>query len=96
VPANDIFQAARDVSALIIGIFALMFGLAILLVNILLKKSVIQPLTKISQTAKDVSTGNLEAEFQHNSQDEIGLLATAFNRMKVSLKMAMDMLDRDS
>ncbi|PSB03464.1 c-type heme family protein [Merismopedia glauca] len=96
VPANDVFQAARNVSFLIIGIVALIFGITILLVNLLLRKSVIQPLKQISQTAKEVSTGNLEAEFQHNSNDEIGLLATAFNRMKVSLKMAMDMLNQDN
>jgi HAMP domain-containing protein len=96
IPANDVFQAAREVSFLIVGIVALMFGLAILLVNLLLRQSVIKPLTKISQTAKEVSTGNLEAEFKHESNDEIGLLATAFNRMKVSLKMAMDMLNQDN
>jgi HAMP domain-containing protein len=95
IPANEVFNEARNVSVLIIGIVSLLFGVAILLVNWLLKQTVIDPLKRISQTAKDVSTGSLEAEFQHNSNDEIGILATAFNRMKVSLKMAMDILDKD-
>lgn len=96
VPASEVFAQARDVSLLIISIVALLLGIAILLVNWLLRRTVIKPLRQISQTAKDVSTGNLEAEFQHDSQDEIGLLATAFNRMKVSLKMAMDLLNREN
>jgi HAMP domain-containing protein len=38
--------------------------------------------------------GDMESEFEHKSQDEIGLLAAAFNRMKSSLEISMNLLNR--
>jgi HAMP domain-containing protein len=93
VPASDIVNNARRSLFLILGIIGGIFALAILLVDFLLRKTVVKPLKKMSRTAQDVSTGNMQAEFEHDSSDEIGVLAASFNRMKLSLKMAMDMLD---
>ena len=47
----------------------------------------------MSQWAKQVSTANTKEEFVHKANDEIGILAASVNRMKVSLEMAMNMLD---
>jgi HAMP domain-containing protein len=93
VPASEIVNNARRSLFLILGIIGSIFALAILLVDFLLRKTVVKPLKKMSRTAQDVSTGNMQAEFEHDSSDEIGVLAASFNRMKLSLKMAMDMLD---
>jgi HAMP domain-containing protein len=38
----------------------------------------------------------MDGEFPQKSQDEIGILAAALNRMKVSLQMAMEMLNSDT
>lgn len=38
----------------------------------------------------------MSGEFTQTSKDEIGILAASLNRMKVSLQMAMDMLNSDS
>ncbi|MGB7442539.1 MAG: HAMP domain-containing protein [Coleofasciculaceae cyanobacterium] len=50
----------------------------------------------MSHSAKQVSTGNMAVEFNHKSNDEIGVLAASMNRLKISLQMAMDMLDSES
>lgn len=92
VPASHIEQAAQRSFLLVMAVVLTAFTIAILITNILLKKAVIYPIKRIVKVANEVSTGNMEAEFEHGSNDEIGMLATAFNRMKISLSMAMDML----
>jgi HAMP domain-containing protein len=96
VPADTIRIAAQQSFVSVMGIIILAFIATILVTLWLLQKSVIQPLTEIVKTANDVSMGDLSSDFQVQSQDEIGSLATAFSRMKTSLIMAMDMLTQTS
>ena len=58
-----------------------------------LKTSIISPLQQMSNWAQKVSTGENAVEYRHRSRDEIGILAASLNRLKVSLDMAMDMLN---
>ena len=37
--------------------------------------------------------GDMDTEFEQKGNDEIGILAASLNRLKVSLKMAMEMLE---
>jgi len=61
--------------------------------NLMLYEIVIQPVTKLSRLADEVSRGNMDvADFHLRSKDEIGVLADSFNRMKKSLVEAMKML----
>lgn len=92
VPATSLISAARQASLLFVGILTLAFALALIIINFLLRKVVITPLNRISAAANEVSMGNMDAEFDATSEDEIGKLAAAFKRMKTSLLMAMDML----
>ena len=56
---------------------------------------VIQPVTRLSKFADQVSQGdNMDApDFPVRSRDEIGVLTQSFNRMKKSLVQAMKMLE---
>jgi HAMP domain-containing protein len=92
VPASGVIGSARQASILFVGIVAAAFALVILIINLLLGRVVIRPLNRMATVANEVSMGNMEAEFNQSSNDEIGKLAAAFNRMKTSLLMAMDML----
>jgi HAMP domain-containing protein len=49
----------------------------------------------MAQLSKQVSTGDMKGEFEHPAHDEIGILAASLNRMKVSLEMAMNMLNTE-
>lgn len=93
VPANDIIKSSQRSLLWIMAIIMGIFTGAILLVNFLLRVTVIKPLKQMSKVAKDISTGKWDEEFEYKSADEIGVLAASFNRMKVSLKMAMNMLN---
>ncbi|MDX2271294.1 MAG: DUF3365 domain-containing protein [Cyanobacteriota bacterium] len=94
VPASEVFRNAYQSFFLLMTIAFGVFALAILLVNILLNRAVIRPLNRMVAVADQVSTGQLDVEFESNSKDEMGSLADAFNRMKLSLAMAMRMLNR--
>lgn len=94
VPAQTIVARARQSFVLIMAITSLIFIAVILLVNYLLNRNVIRPLNKMARVAEEVSTGYFDAEFEQTSNDEIGNLAEAFKRMKLSLAMAMNRLSQ--
>ena len=93
VPASKILADARRLQLLVIGILTAGCVLAIIILNLFLRMSILKPLTEMSQWSKALSTGNTSAEFEHAAKDEIGILATSLNRLKVSLEMAMNMLN---
>ncbi|MBW4520564.1 MAG: DUF3365 domain-containing protein [Scytolyngbya sp. HA4215-MV1] len=92
VPASGVRSTARKAFLLFMSIVIAAFVLVMIIINLLLRRSVIQPLNQMATAANEVSMGNMEAEFEQASNDEIGKLAAAFNRMKTSLIMAMSML----
>jgi HAMP domain-containing protein len=92
VPASGVVDQSRHAFFVFMGIVAAAFAIVLIVINLLLRQAVIQPISRIAKVANEVSMGNMEAEFQQTSNDEIGKLAAAFNRMKTSLVMAMDML----
>ncbi|MDA0266742.1 MAG: DUF3365 domain-containing protein [Cyanobacteria bacterium] len=94
VPAQTVLKAARQSLVLILGIFAIVFALATLMVNLWLKRYVVRPLNKMAQVAEAVSMGDASTEFTVQSEDEVGQLSGAFNRMRMSLQMAMKRLER--
>ena len=66
----------------------------LVLVNLLLKFWVLNPIKRMSQMADDVSHGNMGApEFTVRGKDELGTLAASFNRMRRSLEKAFSMLE---
>lgn len=94
VPAQKVVSQARQSFVGIMIIISGVFISVILLVNYLLNQNVIRPLKRIVRVAEEVSVGNLNADFDELRQDEIGSLAEAFGRMKLSLSMAMNRLSK--
>lgn len=95
VPASKILADARQLQILVISILLIGCVLAIVILNLFLQFSIIKPITRMSQWSKQVSTGNVDSEFKHPANDEIGVLANSLNRLKVSLEMAMNMLKQN-
>lgn len=94
VPAQKVFNEAKETFLLIMAVVSSIFIMIILLVNDLLNRHVIRPLKKIAKVAEEVSTGDMNAEFGQVSEDEIGNLAAAFKRMKLSLTLAMNRISQ--
>ncbi len=95
VPAQTVFNEARQSLLITLGVFTGVFAIAIFLVNFWLKRYVVRPLNRMAATAEAVSTGDTKAEFPKWSDDEVGKLTDSFNRMRLSLQMAMQRLERN-
>jgi HAMP domain-containing protein len=96
VPASAVLATARNLQFVVIGILSGFFLIAILILNLFLKFAIAKPLKKMAHLSKQVSTGNMAGEFKHDANDEIGILAASLNRMKVSLEMAMNLLNSEA
>lgn len=57
-------------------------------------RSVVRPIKHLTAVAERISLGEMDAIIQVDTRDEIGALADQFRRLQVSLKAAMDALDR--
>jgi methyl-accepting chemotaxis protein len=95
VPALSILNKAHQSWLWMMGVVGVIFTAIIIVVNQLLKKAVLLRIKKIANVAEQVSVGDMNANFDRQSKDEIGDLAEAFNRMKYSLEMAMNMLNKN-
>jgi HAMP domain-containing protein len=72
------------------GIFAAVF----VVLNVMLMRIVVRPVTRLAALADEVSLGKIEGpDFGTEGDDELSLLAQSFNRMKKSLAHAIKMLE---
>lgn len=94
VPADKIISSTRNSLLLLMAIIIVVFSAVLIVFNFLLRRIVIKPIKKIANFAKEASTGNTGVDFEYDSKDEIGMLAASFNRMKSSLQIAMNMLNK--
>jgi HAMP domain-containing protein len=94
VPAEEVISKAQEFwRKIMLIVISILLAIA-LLINYLLKHFIVKPIRQISRTAEAISLGQMNADFNHNSQDEIGSLAAAFNRMKSSLQISMNLLNK--
>jgi signal transduction histidine kinase/HAMP domain-containing protein len=66
--------------------------IAFLLIFFIFNRFISIPIGKLIKSVRLMGKGNLGNEVKVNSQDEIGELATAFNKMRVDLKKTQDNL----
>lgn len=93
VPAEDIFNQANRSFLIVLSVLGAIFTVTVVIINLLLKKTVLKRIKSIATVAEKVSVGDMNANFGRQDKDEIGALAEAFNRMKYSLEIALNMLN---
>ncbi|WP_137937476.1 DUF3365 domain-containing protein [Chitinivorax sp. B] len=90
VPLQRANQAFQMFMLSLTGVFLFIF----VVLNLMLYKMVIRPVTRLSKLADEVSLGNLDApEFPAKGKDEIGALGASFDRMRKSLVKALNLLE---
>ncbi len=75
----------------VVAVLALAAGLA---VGMTVSRSITKSVTTLIQAAERISMGELDAAVTLKSKDELGDLAQSFERMRISLKVAMERLQR--
>lgn len=93
VPMSASQLRAEHIRSLFLVPFLGFLLLLFVSMNILLHFVVIRPMEKIANNAEAVSMGEVDTpEFEYKRRDQIGRLATSFNRMHRSLAQALRML----
>lgn len=54
----------------------------------------ISPISRFTQIAQALADGNLDRKIEHDSQDEMGRLADVLERLRISLKTAIERISR--
>jgi protein-histidine pros-kinase len=86
-------QRARENLLHMMTALAGIFGVMLVVVNLLLHFSIVRPVQRMSRLADEISMGDMTApEFAASGGNEIGSLGVSFNRMRRSLVTAMAML----
>ena len=94
VPLKVAHEQIWDKLVVLIGAMSAIFAVVMILLNVLLSRLVITPVTQMSKIAEAVSMGdNSQPEYTLQTADEIGSLSRSFNRMRRSLDNAMKMLE---
>lgn len=83
---------ARVAYQLVISIGILLFGL---LLSVLFSRHLVGRLRYLQDSAEKISLGEMDKVIKIDSEDELGQLARSLERMRESLKVAMEMLDDD-
>jgi protein-histidine pros-kinase len=71
------------------------FVVLFIILNIMMSVMIVRPITRMSQAADEISTGNMDIpEFEESGGDEVSLLGKSFNRMRRGLEKAIELIDR--
>ena len=89
-------EAAATVRStlLLLGVVVAVALVAGLAVGLTVSRSITSAVVTLTQAAERISMGELDAPVTLKSKDELGDLAQSFERMRISLKAAMDRLQR--
>jgi methyl-accepting chemotaxis protein len=95
VPLDDIQALTIERSLIIIGGITILFALLFIVVNSMVRRLILEPISDITEVAKAVSQGDLNREVGFSKRnDEIAELAMAFELMRRSLITAIKRMRR--
>ncbi len=90
LPVANANHAFMTFMASLSAVFLVLF----VILNLMLSRLIVKPITELSKAADKVSTGDLDIpEFSEKGKDEVSLLGKSFNRMRRSLEKAIRMID---
>jgi HAMP domain-containing protein len=94
LPMSVPLKLARDAYATFSVTLVATFAIVFTIMNLLLHYLVLVPVTRLSAIADAVSLGEQDVEtYVKPGKDEISSLSVSFNRMRESLKHAMEMIE---
>jgi protein-histidine pros-kinase len=76
------------------GSLSAVFVALFVILNVMMSALIVRPITKMSEAANEISTGNMDIpEFSEKGGDEVSLLARSFNRMRRSMEKAIELIE---
>lgn len=90
---EDILRIVTQTNTQYLTSFVLFALFVIVLIFLIINFMVIRPIRKLTEVTNDISKGNLNKKIDVKSKDEVGELASAFNRMISDLKISRNKLE---
>ncbi|MFF2286596.1 sensor histidine kinase [Peribacillus butanolivorans] len=84
--ASSYAELARELFPILFGLLLFLFIMIIGLLNYLVSRSIIKPISVLKEGAKRIKSGDLNFEIKATSNDEIGQLNRTFDEMRIKLK----------
>jgi protein-histidine pros-kinase len=95
VPMSLPIQNANRAFYTFMGSLSAVFVVLFIILNLMMSALIVRPITRMSKSADEISTGNMEIpEFEESGRDEVALLARSFNRMRRSLEKAIELIEK--
>lgn len=86
IPVSQAMEAAKKSAAILILIGAGTLLVVLIGISAYITKAVVNPVVMLSNRTEEISLGkNLTDPIAHDSNDEIGMLASSINRLRISL-----------
>jgi len=86
VPLFELFGAAIHHLSILLGVLLICTIFIVSILYLVLKRNINEPISKLTETARKISRGNLEETIKLDKPSELAQLATAFNKMKTDIK----------
>jgi len=93
LPLASAFHAAKDNAIKLTASMIAAIALMLFLIALIQTRFVSRPLVGLEQAADRISTGELDQPVAVETEDEVGSLGKAFERMRVSLAAAMKAIE---
>jgi len=93
VPAAEIFSQATKNTIILNAIVALCFIVLIVIINLFFEAIVIKPINRLKRRVNEISVGDLNTPVKVLGNDELSDLANSFERMRLSVSMAISRLN---
>src|SRR5712664_579869 len=95
VPMDLPIRNANRAFVTFMSSLAAVFALLFVTLNVMLTLLIVEPITRLSHAAEQISKGRLDAaEIPETGRDEVSQLGQAFNRMRRSLEKAIHLIDK--
>jgi len=92
---NKTEQAKAALQSKLFGIMGIILVISLIMVFFVVS-STLKPLTELTEKASELADGNVEEKIEIKGNDEIAKMADVLERLRVSLKAAMDRLRKKS
>jgi HAMP domain-containing protein len=92
VPASEIFYQATSNTIILNLIVTFCFIILIVIINLFFEAIVIKPINKLRKRVNEISVGELDTPVRAKGSDELSDLAKCFERMRLSVRLAISRL----
>ena len=89
--ASSYAEVIRELFPILSGLLLFLFIMIIGILNYLVSRSIIKPISFLKEAAERIKSGDLNFEIKATSNDEIGQLNRAFEEMRIKLKESISL-----